>query len=210
MPSFFNVLLALLVVAPATALAQSNYDLIVGSDTVEVRLGQPTTFETPGGETLDIMLQTQPMQKFDDGVVSFLYPVEVNVTQTMIEAGIKQVMVMTAYGDGVMLQQYRGINPSFLVPMMLNEITKAEVSYGYDMDAADTEIELASGEVLKGMHATMRYLDEVKHYRVLAYGVGDQGVLLVTMADEEFEDERDGFIETVVSSLRLNAGGLGR
>jgi hypothetical protein len=79
-----------------------------------------------------------------------------------------------------------------LVPMMLNELTKKSVDYGYSMTQEKVTRTLKSGIILKGLKATLKYKGDEACWEVLSYGKKDAGILVMTQIDKEFAktDER--------------------
>jgi hypothetical protein len=74
-----------------------------------------------------------------------------------------------------MIQEYSSMDPTSLVTLMLKEVTKESVEYGYKMTQEAVTRKLKSGETLKGLKATLRYKAEESYWEVLAYGKKDAG-----------------------------------
>ena len=199
--------LLLLLLASGPAWAQANFRLAVGGDTLDIAPGQSLTHVLPSGEALDLTLIEKDILTYRDSVVTFSYPRGISVSTTTLEEGILQVMAMSALGEGVLIQEYTGLNPSFLVSLMLNEVTKEEANFGAKMETEDVAHTLRSGQEMEGRQAVLTLDSETRRYAVYGYGTDRGGILLVTMSDDAYEAERDDFIGTILSSLSLRENG---
>ena len=57
---------------------------------------------------------------------SFEHPIRLSPSRTDLGGGVFQTMMASPLGTMVMIQEYTAINPSGLIDMMLNELTKEE------------------------------------------------------------------------------------
>lgn len=113
---------------------------------------------------------------------------------------------MKATGTGYMIQTYKNFNPTFLIDLMLSEVTKESVSYGYSKKDKNFEYKLTSGQTLKGKTATLEYKGEEEVYTVAAYGSKDEGILVMTMlfTDDDYRDADKALLAQLFSTLKLN------
>ncbi|GGE19484.1 hypothetical protein [Psychroflexus salis] len=113
-------------------------------------------------------------------------------------------MMVTAEGTGVILQEYVSFNPAFLNEMMLNDVTKESLNYGFEMQREDYEKTLLSGQTLSIQKATLTYNDEINIYEITSIGKKDSGILIMTMAmdDNELSQGRK-LIEVFWNSLKF-------
>jgi len=111
---------------------------------------------------------------------------------------------MKSTGSGFMVQKYSTLNPSYLTRFMLSEITKESVGYGYKKVEEDFEYELKSGQVLKGITATLTYKGEEEIYTVASYGENGQGIMVVTMLlEDEFVESDKPMIDLFLKTLQI-------
>jgi hypothetical protein len=99
---------------------------------------------------------------------------------------------MTAVGSGIIIQKYDSFDPTMLQEMMLNEVTKESVNYGYTLERKDYDRTLKSGDELGVLKAELKYKGEFEIYEVSALGKKDEGILIMTMnlgGDEDNEGE---------------------
>ncbi len=88
---------------------------------------------------------------------------------------------MTAEGSGVIIQEYSTINPTMLNEMMLYEVTKESINYGYEMQREIIEKTLVSGHDIRIDKAVLTYKDDKSIYEVASIGGTDEGILIMTM-----------------------------
>jgi hypothetical protein len=182
----------------------NNYILIIDGDSIALDLNKDLKHTIRGKAVQLKLIQPQNLQYSDD-LIAFKYPNDLSVAKTPLDGDIEQLMVMRATGTGYMIQTYKSFNPSLLVDLMLNEITKESVSYGYAKTVTPFEYTLQSGQVLKGSTATLTYKGEEELYTVAAYGAKDQGVLVMTMmlSDESSKKEDETFLKEFLNSLQI-------
>ena len=115
-------------------------------------------------------------------------------------------MVMKATGTGYMIQTYKSFNPTMLIDLMLSEITKESVSYGYSKKEEAFEHKLQSGQVLKGKTAKLEYKGEEEVYTVAAYGNKDEGILIMTMlfTDDDYREADESLLSQLFNTLKVN------
>jgi len=104
-------------------------------------------------------------------------------------------MSATATGTLMMIQEYSNLDPSGLVSMLMNELTKEAVQYGHEKVEKPLERKLASGKVLKGVQATLTYKGDESYWEVLAYSTKDGGIIVATHIDKEFVDKEKTILE---------------
>jgi hypothetical protein len=173
--------------------------------------GKP--FPINPGETLDlskskielktISLAQNPLALYADSILSFEHPSDLSVAQTKIEAGIIQLMMANATGTLVILQEYSTMDPSNLNAMMLNELTKKSIQYGYTKSEKAVVKKLKSGAELKGLEAILSYQNEKQYWSVYSIGNKDSGVLIVTHIDESYKATDQQMIDRFWESLKI-------
>lgn len=156
------------------------------------------------GKQVLIKLVKKDTLTYRDDFYSFKYHKDFKVAKTEIDSGIEQIVVMTADGSGFIIQKYMSLNPTFLNEMMLNEITKESVSYGYTMNKNNYEKKIPSGQVLTISSAELEYNGEKEWYEVTSYGQKDQGVIIMTMKlDLGLNTKGDELINFMWQTLEL-------
>lgn len=181
-----------------------NYTVKIGDKEVGINLDEEVQIELPNGDSTTVEISQAAELSYESQMVSFKYPSNVSVSDTEIDDDITQSTVLNANGSGYLIQQYYTFDPSMLIDLMLNEITKESVSYGYKMKKEKFSKKLSSGEELEGTTATLTYKGEQEEYTVAAYSGKDEGILIVTMLlDQETKDEDEEMIDLFIDSLRI-------
>jgi len=184
---------------------EGNYILVINNDSILINLDGTVDYKTPKGEALSIQLTQSDIQTYSDEMISFRHDKSLNVSNTMIEEGIEQCMILRSTGNGFMVQKYETFDPTGFVDIMVNELTKESVNYGYTKSEKPFKIKLRSGQTLEGVQATLKYKGEKEIYTVATYGEKDEGVLVVTMLlNDDFQEDKkiiDLFLETLEIKL---------
>lgn len=163
-----------------------NYEITIDGKTYDLNLNEEIQVMDKSGKTVTIVLRKKPYTEYSDQIVSFQHKSELSVSSQDLGVGITQLISATAFGTLIMVQEYSNMEPSMLVPIMLKELTKESVEYGYKMTQEEVTRKLKSGVTLKGLKATLKYKGEESYWEVLAYGKKDIGVLVITQIDKEF------------------------
>lgn len=198
-----NLIFILLLSIPHIIISQtnSNYILVINGDSIPINLNKDYKHKL-NKKNVSIKLIQPLTLSYSDDVISFKNPNDLSVSKTQIEKSIQQLMVMTATGSGYMIQTYSGFDPSALTQLMVNEITKESVTYGYTKEEEEIEFNLVSGHVLKGLKATLKYKDDTEIYTVTAYGGKDEGIMVITMyLSNEYKNE--DVINLLMDSLSI-------
>lgn len=183
---------------------QPAFILIVDGDSLDIRLDQEFTIASKKGPARVLKLVQPDILKYEDEMISFEYPKQFGVSSSVIQEGIEQFVVMSSTGNGYMIQEYSTMNPSGLSQLMITELTKESINYGYSKQQEVFTKELPGGQILEGLRATLTYNDEKEIYTVATYGKKDQGILIVTMVNNEEYMESDGsFIELFMDTLQV-------
>lgn len=183
---------------------QGNYTLIINNDSIQVDLNKHVTYKTKTGEALTIKIIQPEILTYSDDMISFDHNKSFSVSNSKIEEGIEQCMVLNSTGNGFMVQKYQTMNPSSLTQLMLNEITKESVSYGYFKTEKKFKKKIKSGQIIEGIQATLTYKNEKEIYTVATYGAKDEGIIVVTMLlNEEFKEDKE-IIELFLKTLSIN------
>lgn len=201
-----RILLLLFLTMNLVAQAQNNgnYILIINNDSIPIDLNQPAKHKTATGATLDIQLVQPSILTYSDDMISFKHHKSLGVSNTEIQTGIEQCMILKSTGNGFMVQKYSTIDPSSLTQLMLNEITKESISYGYTKKEKSFRKKLKSGQTIKGIQATLSYKGQQQIFTVATYGGKDQGIVVVTiLINEEFKDDAQ-IIDLFLDTLRIH------
>lgn len=185
------------------AQSQGNYIVIINNDSIQTDLNNELAYKTSSGEELIIKITQPDILTYSDEMISFSHDKSLSVSNSKISDGIEQCMIIKSTGNGFMVQKYQTINPSSLTQLMLNEITKESISYGYSKTEEKFEKKLKSGQTIQGIKATLSYKGEKEVYTVATYGRKDEGVIVVTMLLSEDNSSGKEIIGLFLETLEI-------
>lgn len=182
--------------------SQEDYIVKINDTELEIALDSTYTLEIDN-KSLNITFKSKDILVYDDSLFNFQYPSDFKVSKTIIDEGVEQIMLMTAEGSGILIQKYEGFNPTFLNEMMINEVTKESINYGFKLERKDYERKLKSEQTLNIDKAILTYKDETNIYEVATIGKKDEGILIMTMImDTSINNEQGNkLIELMWNSL---------
>jgi hypothetical protein len=164
--------------------SQENFKIEINGKVFEIELDKDYELKI-NNDLLKINVKQKDTLSYSDESFDFKYPKEYKVGKTVIGAGIEQLFLMTAEGSGFIIQKYSSINPTTLNELMINEVTKESINYGYKLKREDYERVLTSGLKIKVDKAILTYNDEINIYEVASIGKKDSGLILMTMKMDE-------------------------
>ena len=202
MKNLFLLLFLLSLTLPAQE--DSNYTIMINGEDFSYNLGDEFTYDVKKKGPLSIKIFQNEMLTFNDGIVRFSHSKNFPVSETEIEDGIKQISAIGSTGIGVIIQEYQGIDPSFMLDLMLNEVTKESKEYGYEETQTPFELTLKDGKHLKGKKSLLEYQGSIDEWSILSYSWKDAGVLIITMSvDENNMHSGNNFIQDFLDSLEI-------
>lgn len=187
-----------------SAQTSGNYIVIINSDSIPVDLNGSFEYKPKSKQPLTIKVIQPEILTYSDDMISFQYNKALSVSNSRIDEGIEQCMIMRSTGNGFMVQKYTTLDPSSLTRLMLNEITKESINYGYQKTEEDFKKTLKSGQTIEGIKAVLTYKGERETYTVATYGQKDEGIILVTMLLNEDYAEDKAIIDLFLDTLTLN------
>lgn len=180
-----------------------NYILIVNNDSIRIDLNKEVPYKINSRKELKLKLIQPDILTYADDMIAFNHDKTLSVSNSDIGDGIEQCMVMKSTGNGFMVQKYKTLDPSSLTRLMLNEITKESISYGYSKTEVPFSKTLVSGQTIEGTTATLTYRGEKEIYTVATYGEKDQGIIVITMHLTDNAKDQE-IIDLFLDTLRLN------
>ncbi|MBU3676643.1 MAG: hypothetical protein FGM54_05620 [Chitinophagaceae bacterium] len=185
------------------ARAQNDFSLTIDGKTIELSTDQPGMMMI-GGKSYSVSLKQKDTLTFVNTLYSFNYPKDFKVNKKELGNDIDQVMLMTAEGSGVLVQQYKTMSPTALNELMLTELTKESISYGYTMERKDYDKTLASGQKVRVCRAELTYKDDKNIYEIATWGGKDEGILMMSMImDEELGSQGRKIIDLMWNTIRI-------
>ena len=175
-----KLFLVIILMCFATVNAQKDYIITIDGTSYEIEMDGKLVIKA-NGKNLDIGLKKKDTLLLDEDYFQLKYIKKHKVSKVVVDEGIEQLMIMTAGGSGIIVQRYSSFNPVMLQEMMLNEVTKESVNYGYNLTRKDYEKKLLSGESIKVLKAVLDYKGETETYEIAAHGKKDEGIIVMTM-----------------------------
>ena len=182
----------------------ADYTLTIDGKQYEVDIGKASTITLPDGRKIRVTLDKKATLFFKSENFSFEHPGRLSPARTDLGDGIFQTMMMSPMGTLIIIQEHTTMNPCGLTDMMLNELTKEEVEYGYEITKGPSSKRLSSGIELQGKTAVSKYKgDEYTRY-VLCHEARDTGLMIVTQIEKAAPEEDLDMIEMFWKSLRIS------
>ncbi|WP_034062114.1 hypothetical protein [Lacinutrix jangbogonensis] len=192
-----NIILILILSVSHLIYSQENFKIEINGKVFEIELDKDYELNIDN-ELLKINVKQKDTLLYSDESFSFKFPKEYKVAKTAIDDGIEQLMLMNAEGSGFIIQKYATINPTALNELMINEVTKESVNYGFKLVREDYERVLSSGLKVKVDRAVLTYNDEINIYEITTVGKKDSGLLFMTM---EMDDSKDSLGKKLINLI---------
>ena len=194
-------LITLLILFGINSFSQNDYKILINDTVIEISLDKEYYINLDEKEVQFKVIANDTLV-FEDDLFSFNYPKDYKISSMIIEEGIEQLMLLTAEGSGFLIQIYSTINPTTLNEMILSEVTKESLNYGYIMKRENYKRKLVSGQKLDVDKAILTYKDETSVYEVASIGDKDEGILIMTIIPiEEMSIEGRKIIDMMWNSL---------
>lgn len=195
-----KIIVALILLTSMNMLFSANYVLTVGDESYDVSLDTDTKIKV-GGEYISINLKQKNILLYSTGGFSFQHPKQYSPSKTELDSEISQTVIMTPLGSVLMIQQYTNFNPTSLLELMVNQVTKEERDYGYEIESFEKTKTLSDGKVLNGLVVTSKYEGSDIKRSFYTYGLKDSGLFIMTQIDYEIEPVGEKLIEDIFKSL---------
>lgn len=194
-------LMTLLLILSLKSFSQEDYKLQINDTVFDISVDSDYTIDVKGRE-VRLRLIAKDTLIYSNDMYSFKYYKDHRVSHMKIDEGIEQIMLITVEGSGVLIQKFSMFNPTMLNEMMISEVTKESLSYGYEMQREEYKRKLKSGQEIRVDRAILKYKDETNIYEVATIGKKDEGILIMTMVmDEKLSEQGGKIIDLMWNSL---------
>ena len=181
--------------------AQNDYTIQINDQVLDVALEKEYQINI-NGKPVKFKVQAKDTITYKSNLFSFKHSKDYKVSKSIIDAGIDQQMIMTADGTGIAIQQYSSYNPTLLNEIMMAEITKESLSYGYKLEREDYNRRLTSGQEIRVNKAILKYKDDTNIFEVASIGEKDEGIIIITMKmDDNTTSEGQKIIDFMWNTL---------
>ncbi|RYY49094.1 MAG: hypothetical protein EOO06_08185 [Chitinophagaceae bacterium] len=186
------------------AVAQEDYELRLGDSLVNIALDKPYNLVV-NGKQVQLNLKMKDTLTYKQTFLSFKYPKEFKISSSMIDPEVAQLTIVSSEGTGIIIQKYESMNPTTLNELVLTELTKESINYGYVAKKSTYKKKLASGQEVEVTRSVLTYKDEVNIYEVASVGKKDAGLIMVTMKmDDEKNSAGQRVIDLMWRSIRMD------
>ncbi|KAA1179250.1 hypothetical protein FP026_16870 [Rhizobium tropici] len=175
-------------------------------DGVVVSINPGDTFEVTmkDGRKVPVELQRSDTVTFTGGKFSFDHDGKLTVAKTDLGDGVQQYALMTPIGTGIIVQAYKGLNPSSNTDLVLQQMVQESLNGGAKITKQSAQRTLPSGSVLKGVKAETTTDDDVMEYEIVATGRPEGGILVATFLNKENIDKEGGILDKLWSTLKVD------
>jgi len=182
-------------------MAQDDYVIEIGGQVMEI--SRDKKYEVPIGKNkVSCTVRLKDTLTYESEWYSFSYLNDFKISEYHIDEGINQILLMTGDGSGIIIQTYNTINPTMLNEMMLYEVTKESISYGYELTRDDYKRTLKSGQTINVYKAILTYKENKDFYEIASIGHKDEGILIMTMnMDENLSNHGSQIIDLMWDTL---------
>lgn len=179
-----------------------NYILKINGQSYDLSLGSEEQIKV-GEQLLTVQVDQKATLTYQTNNFSFQYPSKYSPSRSDLGNGIYQTALVTPLGAVVMVQEYTTMDPSALLDLMINELTKEEREYGYTIESNPSPLTLSSGIKLNGKVVTSRYKgSDIKRY-LYTYGARDSGILIMTQIDYEVGLADEAVLNQFIDTLQI-------
>ena len=180
----------------------SDFIVMINGVSKEIDLDEETSLVLPDGTALTLILRQKEYLRFESEMFSFEHRNQYKPNRTDLGDGILQTAIASPSGTAMLVQEYDQMNSVLLVDIMLKELTKEEVEYGYKYSEAPIEKEI-DGVLFRGKRAVTSYRQAEWTRIVLGYGVKDRGILVVTAIEKDRPEEDKELIDHLLKTMRV-------
>lgn len=197
-----TILASIILVTITPCFAGENYNLDINENIYFLELDKEKDVTLPDGTNLKLKLSLKEFLGYESIYISFLHKNSYKPTKMDLGNGVSQILMTTASGTAVIVQEFTRIDPSSLVDLMIHAITKKDIESGYELEENDVSKKVGNID-LKGKEAITTYKD-VKWTRfVYVYGAKDEGLIIMTMIKRDNVDTDIDMIRDFWRTLKI-------
>ena|ERR1700730_18281641 len=171
------------------AIGQEDYKITINDTSLKFSLDKKYELMV-NGKKLVFMVSSNDSLAYDDNLIGFLYPKGLNLSRTQLEGGVEQITIISAEGSGLIIQRYSAVSSVNLNELMLNEVTKESISYGFVLNREDYKKMLKSRQKIDVAKAVLKHKDETNIFEVTSIVKKDKEVLIMTMKMDDKKDSQ--------------------
>lgn len=181
------ILISFILVTITPCFAGEDYNLEINGNIYSLGLDEEQDVTIPDGTRLKLKLSLKEFLEYESIYFSFLHRNSYKPAKTDLGKGNFQTVMLTALGTAIIVQEFTRTDPSRLVDLMIHELTKEEIDYGYELEENDVSKKVGNID-LKGKEAITTYKGEYTTRTVYGYGSKDEGLLILTIIKSDNVD----------------------
>lgn len=180
-----------------------GFRLAIDGVEVGINPGDALDVTLKDGRKVSVELQRSESVTFTGGKFSFDHDGKFTVAKTDLGGGVQQYALMTPIGTGIIVQEYKGLNPTGITDFVLQQMVQESISGGAKVTKETTQRTLPGGIVLKGVKAETTTDNDVMDYEIVATGRPEGGVLVATFLNKENIPKEGAILSKLWSSLKV-------
>ena len=153
------------------SVASENYEIQINGRTYDIGLDQERKVKLPTGDILTITLSLKEYVEYESDYFSFSHKGAYKANKSDLGDGIYQTILTTPLGNMVLVQEYSTMDPTPLLDLYMQNLTKEERDYGYTYEEKQIEKTVGNAK-LRGKEAVLTYKGEGRTYRVYTFRGG--------------------------------------
>lgn len=162
---------------------QERFLLILGQDTISVEAGNQYIYVAADGRELPVKLIKQQIYQYVSPQIEFSYPAQFSPTKAMVADGVSQLTFLTEGDNGLMVYESTNGDPAQQVGLMMEELTKEKIGFGFQYTEQTFQRVLSNGKLLIGRQRSLNQGNTTETYTVASYTGQNNGILVVIVTN---------------------------
>lgn len=195
-------LLASFLFCAASTNFAGDYVISIDGRSAEIDLNKKYKLKTASGEEFTVLLKQREYLTYKSDLFSMKHKNTLKPNKTDLGDGVFQTLMSTPLGTVIIIQEYLDMNPQPMIDLLLKEITKEEIDYGYKYKEKKID-KLVGGKKFSGKQALTSYPGTEWTRSIMVYGGKDKGVLVITMIEKDQYNSEKYLISDLWKSFRI-------
>ena len=198
-----KILVIVAILSSLKAVSQEDFVIRINDTLINVALDKSYNINLKGTK-FNFKVSSKDTLTYKNTFYSVLYPKGFRVSHSKLDADIEQISILTVESSGLIIQKYESVNPTSLNEIIMTEMTKESISYGFVSKRSSYKRRLKSGQEIEVTRAELRFKDDVDVYEVASIGKNNKGIIIITMRMDESNPEAQNLIDLMWQSLKIN------
>ncbi len=168
----------------------------------DVTLGREAVVTLPDGATLRTLVTRRPYALYSGPLCEFEYSSEYKPEISKDKDGDTKVIFMSSSGANVIIQELGSMGTEGFVDIILKQITKKDIAYGYS--SVERKIsQSVGGGVLSGKEIITTYHQKESIHRVLECRGKDDGILITVYFSKKDAAQADELLAQIWRTMKI-------